>query len=470
MPKLPDAEKPTRAFNRNTLVKKVIFTLLVFIFFATPSLAFAGYYNVCGTLRYWDSRTQRAYGSKVAPISGTNWNRPARRVLLYLFDQDGACNDHHPFNCSENDDDFLQSAYSDPTTGAFCFFGIGDLEDIYILTKYESDDTQVLNDDDAHPVTFSDTVWNFGSGGNLTKNWNITCTNDSRNNVQGLCDGEVDVATWFMLSEGYANILDSAVQVDWLISPDTLFHPNGHNEKISYHYPDNASGLCASNFADGGAYNCNDICISFSGAARPHTVAHEAGHVLQKRMLNVCEPYSYCGIFHSWNSNEHDSCSTSEGWAGFFAAATYWDKSASNAWVYSPGINLEGLTINGNPSPGPFVDLRPCVKQSVAPHSVEGNVARWFWDLYDDTMVDDCQSFGYPNYVCDNLTLPFNTLLRTWDHFPSGTSNRQNRETSISDPNGVNVWDYNYHLNVNYLNTYSNSEVYLNCLEYQDYN
>lgn len=432
-----------RLRTRHTALSAFAISLL-FTAMLVPSTASAGYYDVCGTLQFFDTRERPANSAQSLLGGATDLNRPAKLVSVFLFDQDGSCNDYRS-GCSETDDDYLGSAVSSES-GGFCFNQIGDLEDIYYLTRYSgSGDHSMWDSTGSQPFSVSvPTEFDFGNGGSGTyqKDWNITCTRDDF----GVCD-EWLVNNYFPVERDIANIHQSAAAVDIAISDDSVFHLNGHSGTIHLYYPDDGPGGCSGSSAE--VVSCQNLCIPSAKAGDAYVVAHEVGHVLQFRALNSCgsnfPSIPGCGS-HQWDSWENEKCATTEGWANFVAGATWWLDWKSSAYYLGPGYNLEG-DVFGSDS---------CVSESTNPHRREGNVARYFWDLFDSTTVDDSHN-GYT----DNVSTSLDDLIRVWDDFPAGSGNRQAFE---SDDNGVNVHDYAY---------YDGSfvgEKYLNCLGSQDWN
>lgn len=435
-------------------MSRTAFAIVILASLTISSPAFA--LSICGTLRYWDDRNERSSGSgsKLAP-STENTNRPARRVLLSLYEQKGNCNDFDA-SCNDlDDDDFTASVYSNATDGSFCFNNLPSGRDWYYLTRYESDDTDVQvnsGPSGGHILGVSRTKFNVTS--TVTKNWNITCVDDTENNTEGYCDGNTEANGLFGAWIPYANILDSMVDVDWLISPDTLFHLNSHNGRIVAFYPDSPAGDCGSSYL-GKALpdSCDDLCIGAGFWVDNHTVAHEVGHVLMKRALNHCTGTltdATCGSY-GWDSSGSEKCATAEGWANFVAGATYWEDSSTGPPVYwpftaSPSQQLENLTTRGNSS-----SWEDCVSIGSSPETAPGNVARFFWDVYDSTTSNEGGT--------DNSHKSFGAMLSVWDDFSAGTGNWQNNE---SGSNGVNVYDY-YHYD-----TSVGDEIVNNCLDNQD--
>ena len=416
------------------------------------SNAHAANYDVCGTLSYWDSRSNRSDlpGSKLGQPQGQD--SAARRVIVYLWDQNGSCNDNRT-SCGETDDIELGWTYSGASDGTFCFYNINGAYDVYYLTEFWSDDTEVRLSDGSSAVVVSQTSWNFANvssenpdGGDITKNWSITCYNNPACGSQYL-------ANFYPLTESMANILQSAVDVDVLVT-DSDFQLNGPHGRITLYYPDDPGQECDG--YDTRAFSCSGICIEDASSASNHAVAHEIGHVLMRRALDKCGGYladgtTGCGN-HFWTSEEDEKCAVSEGWADFVAAATYWERTSYHAWFGNWMQRLERKTTQGNNGSN-----EQCVSMSYNRHRREGNVARFFWDLWDAVSFDD-----YYQGYSDTSTIPFSgsgSLLRTWDEFPPGTANRRAEEDG---PHGRNAYDFVW------WEPAAESELYLNCLTSQD--
>lgn len=200
-----------------------------------------------------------------------------------------------------------------------------------------------------------------------------------------------------------------------------------------------------------------------------HRVAHEFGHTYHRRAMGYSGALSlseWCSG-HSWhhdpNGNMSETCATAEGWANFFAAATYFTRDADypfyrfcgdncdgvfdtttcNCGTYAQNAvpqacerrcvwrsaesryrraqqNLEGDTWDRAWNPG--TTNLDCVRQSNADrHAIEGNVARFFWDLYDSyqsTEPEDRTS------VSENIQ-----FLNIWKNFlDDGYGDKQSKE------------------------------------------
>jgi hypothetical protein len=188
------------------------------------------------------------------------------------------------------------------------------------------------------------------------------------------------------------------------------------------------------------------------------TTLHEMGHLLQKQRFNQNFLIDNCtaGPDNSWSvlfsgAAEFDSCATTEGFATFVAAASWYDGTVANVTPLLWGANMES---NSRPLPT-CSDNRGIPLQSV----------KGFWDLHDATNEAGVDAFAPSDVTSFTPT----TLVTAWDTFAAGTGNRQKAE---SDQDGVNVWDY--HVNAQSV-TFggANTSVSLithNCIQMQDTN
>lgn len=225
-----------------------------------------------------------------------------------------------------------------------------------------------------------------------------------------------------------------------------------------------------------------------------HRVAHELGHAYQKRLMDLNDSLSGPGWCsgHSWHATPDldpsdsktkfsQACATAEGWADFFAAATYFQPNAVRPYYSFCGDNCDSGTTaecgcgGSNLSTAckrqcrsgklcrQLVDLNTwnrawdpamgsggnealfkCVRDDAAPtskypdYAVEGNVARFFWDAFDTR----------PDGTMDTISLSRSKLLSGWAAMPkSGFGNGKVREPMDSsgdwdDRNGRNLRDY----------------------------
>lgn len=453
--------------NIFSIVMAILFVSIIIMFPARETFAVVGYHPVCGKITYFDSRTSHRNGTgSYLPTSGSDTNRPAKYVKVYLYDLDGSCIDFED-NCSEeNSDDLLGTAYTDEV-GEYCFNNIGDQEDLYLMTEYETLDinmytgvgSQTYQKYRATSPWSSNTVYNDE---HIDFDWSITCPKS----LSGLCSGTVHADQW-PTNQAFANIIATANDVIANIGWSNVHGWNGYNVKLNGHYPDfiyNSGSTvkywCTDNGinAAGRAYGFNDFCITTTNDTNSYTVAHEIGHLVHKRSLSYGAGTATlsggtCGTW-SWTSSGSEACATAEGFANFFSAAAHWAQTSPGPFYLVGGSwrPLEANTTSGNSG-----TLQPCVSAATQPEVAPGNVTRYFWDLYD-----------VPNTIdgsADNVSFSMSDIISIWTEFPSGTGNRDNNEPNGGlDPDGRNVKDYS-----SYEST-AVGEVNLNCLNAQDSN
>lgn len=422
-----------------------------FLFIIVPallqsSLAFADAplpYDICGTLRFFDSRTHRFAGSVVDGGAG---DANALYVEIELWDRDGYCVDSAA-GCGETDDDQLAVTYSSSSDGSFCFTDISADMDIYFLSRFDSDDTRVRFDLLSLPLVItSDVVVDFGAGGDLIKDWNLSCPSV----IGGLCNSGSNVQTF---ANRFANALATGVDVDKKVS-ESLYATNGFSSPVTIR--DRGLGVSRCPASGNKTLDCEDVCMNTTDMTSNHTVAHEIGHVLHRRNHLLCDdPISGCT--GSWLQQGTERCVTSEGFADFVSLMTHWPR-GHTAPVYQVSTrNGEGWTTIGNSA------SRPCAFYGSNAHQSEANVARYFWDLYDTV---NHSSDNWLLGIGDVSTHTFDEILLGWNEFPKWpayhpscpgapeccapappggnecAADRENREPASNPSNGRNVWDY----------------------------
>ena len=200
-----------------------------------PSAAFAGYFTVCGTATFWDDLDKRTTSSGSKLTTFQNNNHPLSYLKVEIWDQDGQCQDHF-LDCPETDDDILGTDTAD-SSGDYCFSSIGDLEDIYILTRYQAPGLQVKSSSGSTPVRASyPTLFNFGNGGsgNFDLDFSATCYDNNYNTVRGECDSDSTVFPRFSVEAAYSNILATMRLVNQSVSLSI----NGHSNTVTGYWPD----------------------------------------------------------------------------------------------------------------------------------------------------------------------------------------------------------------------------------------
>ena len=191
------------------------------------------------------------------------------------------------------------------------------------------------------------------------------------------------------------------------------------------------------------------ICVATPNSN--HRVAHEVGHIVMSRALKINDgPMARVTANSAWTDIDNEKLATSEGFANFFAAAVYWEQGAVDPFYQNSSKPIEGDTTEGNGS-----TLKSCISRGNEPHRIEGNVARFFWDLYDTT------SDANGNLV-DDTSMSLVELVDAWEDFKPGELDRQAEEGGTDDAglksDGRNAWDYMCRLREGY------SELRLNCL------
>lgn len=235
-----------------------------------------------------------------------------------------------------------------------------------------------------------------------------------------------------------------------------------------------------------------------------HSLAHEFGHIYMKRAIGHGSSLASgdCAN-HSWNyAAGSETCATSEGWANFFAAATYFSPNAEDPYYRFCGNkcgDLSPITLTDCQNNGPLYPrqctyvynawreaemilegttwrywysdpngfLRNCAMEGMGnEYEIEANVARYFWDLYDIPTEDDGTS--------DDTTLTTDYMLQIWEAFADGYDDRMDLEPYNSslvfdDLDGRNAVDYLV-VECNNIGVHCSfvEEFFLNCLGGQD--
>jgi len=237
-----------------------------------------------------------------------------------------------------------------------------------------------------------------------------------------------------------------------------IYHDVMDDGEIKVEYPTDNPGVIGGNAR-------SRFLIEFNGTApdilKGADVAHEVGHLVQMMMFEQDALIDDCSAFgpgHALTGPEFESCATTEGWADYVAAVSWWDPSNTQSVPFLWGFDFE--------------EEDPIVASSCFLNKgIEGMVARAFWDLDDsrsypsetpgkldlngdgvrETLVDT-NGDGNPEDDVSNLSTT--SIATRWDSFADGTSNRQDLEGGytngvVNDVNGVNIVDYDVVGNVN---------------------
>lgn len=401
---------------------------ILLVVLAVPAIATA--YTVQGTVFFWDSRTDRSdnYGSRLPQHTSTDWNKRATGIFIKVYDKDGTCIDFAS-SCSETDDDFLAFDLTD-SSGFYSVSGIGGLEDVYLVTNYSVSNANVQTVSLSTPITVevATTDWVEDIGRDTWINWNVTCYASYLGDRK--CDSESEADDDFPLTQALANVAISAE--DTLVQNGSVEY-NYHFDALEAFWPNDPWGGCDD--SAGHATGWDTFCVANNVDDNNHVTAHEIGHLVMKRLLDDGSGSlgeGSCRNYWDWNDLEFQKCTVTEGWADFYAGAAYWEPDSSSPWVDFDGQELEGDTESANGG-----SAEACVSIGDTPHARVGNVARWFWDLYDTTTVGTGETSNN-----DNASYSMETIKIQWDDFPRGTDNREARE---SDDNGRNARDLTYY-------------------------
>lgn len=418
------------------------------ILFLATGMSTAHAVDVCGTIKFWDDRsiTSNRDGSFL-PTLGSNKNAYAYAVTIQVMDMDGSCIDDAA-GCSETDDDELGEVTTSEEDGSYCVTGLELNEDIYLRTEYTGADFIISPDSDT-AISVSTARYDDVTS-NLTFNWNITCVDDARNATNGECDSQSDVDTYFSDERDWSVLAASVVRVFSAYTSSARL--NGHDNQVTVYYPSGPSSQCSGKA--GSSWGYDSICVSSGFVLNNHVVAHEVGHLIHRRAINDSSSLSNgsCTSGDNWDSHstvDGQKCATSEGWAHFVAVSSHFSDDSDGTGGGYPYYRETTKVVEGDTTRGNSGSSESCVSDSDNPHTARGNVARWYWDLFDST--NETSS--------DNANYTLSLLTSTWDEFPAGTGDADAAETG---DDGRNAWDYECY------EALAHSELTLNCLGSQD--
>jgi hypothetical protein len=215
------------------------------------------------------------------------------------------------------------------------------------------------------------------------------------------------------------------------------------DKDVEMHFPGSKP---TTSFADGQ----KDFHIANGDGDEGDTVTHEMGHVLQMQLFSQNSLVNECGGSHSLTSIENESCATTEGFADYVAAVSWYDPNNKFTVPIAFTWDIEEAI--------PF--FATCSTNA----SIELQVAKAFWDLDDS---NDEKGEGAAGTDDDLQSLSTLAIANGWANFPNGS---QNHENSESDVDGVNARDY--FANNTTVFGFDLFETFLshNCLETQDTN
>lgn len=370
---------------------------------------------------------------------------------MYFYKQIGSCRDFAS-GCGEVNDQYLGSTTAG-VSGYYSMTGLPTSSIVYVVFDYRITDptntSKYLRVVQTQGGSITALSLSKYLTGNISWDINLSCPTDS----DGLCTStDANSATNLQFHQA-ANILATAGLVDQYAGG--LWNMNSYFG-IWIYFPDGPNNECTSpNTLLGRSWDASRICLLNGGVAfNNQVVAHELGHTIHKRLLNVngvLTSGGACSTGYNWTSSETEKCATVEGWANFVALATHWTQAGSSATYAAANQNVEGYTTAGNGT-----NSLKCVSNSSNPHTTIGNVTRFFWDLYDSTVTGD----DFNDSLNDSLW----GVRFWWDdyYFTAGTGNRQ---ASESGSNGRNIYDYLFH--AGYASSYENAIRTQNCLDNQ---
>ena len=185
------------------------------------------------------------------------------------------------------------------------------------------------------------------------------------------------------------------------------------------------------------------VSMPFSSIQRWDTPTHETGHSFHVQALQEDNfPGLSCGCIAGdngcFNPNGHiidqpsnERCATTEGFANYVHAVSWWSPNNSLSRPTKNGKSIEGGTTTTNSN---------CSVNS----EIELEIARTFWDYDDANNEADMPS---PGVGADPVNGTTTTIINGWTNFVDGFGNHQSDEDE-DDPeedwpeNALNMQDY----------------------------
>jgi hypothetical protein len=165
--------------------------------------------------------------------------------------------------------------------------------------------------------------------------------------------------------------------------------------------------------------------VAETRADQGQSPAHELGHLLQMQKFAQDDLVNDCSLNGSGHAlsgvAEYESCVSTEGWAGYVAAVSFWDPENVGSQPSRFSVDFE--------EPTPLESV--CTDNT----GIEGQAIKGFWD------VDDLNNelAAAPAGLDDGKDSTSLFIADGWLQFANGTANRENDE---SDVDGVNLKDY----------------------------
>lgn len=340
--------------------------------------------------------------------------RSPRKLVVELWDKDNT-----------NSDDFIGEYTLNPSTEEATSFCLGftwdgvargeAAPDVYLRTRFEVRDGS--GSSFSSKACESDNSPNDSCSNEAIENWrNYAVTN---------CVSCTSPVTLVFNSDpaGYYNRI--AMVMHSAAAFEDRFASSTHRQNNHYYWIDGdaCSGACV--YAQR-----KWISMPLSSARRWGTPTHEAGHLMHKQALDengfpgqpcgcsggVCNPNG-----HSMTGASNERCATTEGFAHYIHAVSWWNPSASASRPEKDGYSIEG---------GGGTTSSSCFTNS----EIELEVARTFWD-YDDSNNEGTQ--GAPASGDDSSNRPTSSILQVWRDFPNGTANHASDEDEDANPSST---------------------------------
>lgn len=265
------------------------------------------------------------------------------------------------------------------------------------------------------------TTWRNGSGGNADRYVAVECLPDRECDVfpEGFLVPTTDQAT---------NLAQAIMAVDSAQKTIQTFSTVMDDSTVTIEFPTtdrNCMTACA--------YSRTRIGVPAGLAVEGDRMAHEMGHVLQMQRFqrdSLRDDCSWNGGGWAFNTTgvEWQSCATTEGWASYVGAVSWYEPGDTRTVPFVFGQNIETAA----PADAVCGDNIWLALQA----------AKAFWDIDDQNDEAGAGAAAGQNDVTHYTTL---SIARGWGNFPAGTANHENFETGA---NGVNLWDFDFNFDV----------------------
>lgn len=181
------------------------------------------------------------------------------------------------------------------------------------------------------------------------------------------------------------------------------------------------------------SYDQTRIGVPAGLAVDGDRLAHEMGHALQKQLFQQDRLRDDCswgtpGWTMGTDDVEWQSCATTEGWAAYVGAVSWYEPNNFETVPFYGGQNLETAA--------------PAQTTCRNNRWLPLQVAKAFWDIDDWNDERGASPAAESDDVTSYTTL---SIARGWGNFASGTDDRQSLEEGR---NAVNLWDYDFNIDV----------------------